>query len=142
MPDDASTPTGGTYTFDEAKALVKAVEDAINRKDIDAVANGYTEDAVAHFGDFPEIRGRDAIRDFMATRWKRQQNYQLRKTLHAVMGNVIAGTWEGGWTDSETGNRMVGFGTEIWYMEGGKCARWEAAFNIREEGAGPSLAIL
>jgi nuclear transport factor 2 (NTF2) superfamily protein len=133
MPDDASTPTGGTYTFDEAKALVKAVEDAINRKDIDAVA---------HFGDFPEIRGRNAIRDFMATRWKRQQNYQLRKTLHAVMGNVIAGTWEGDWIDSEVGKRMVGFGTEIWYMEGGKCARWEAAFNIREEGAGPSLAIL
>ena len=142
MPDDASQTAGDTYTFEEARALVKAVEDAINRKDIDAVADGYTEDAVAHFGDFPEIRGRAAIRDFMATRWKRQQDYRLRKTLHAVMGNVIAGTWEGDWTDSETGKRMVGFGCEIWHMEGGRCARWEAAFNSREEGAGPSLAIV
>jgi hypothetical protein len=145
MADDmvmAEAAGGETYTFEEAKAIVKAVETVINEKDIEAVANGFTEDAVAHFGDFPEFRGRAAIRDFMARRWVRQRDFQLRKTLHAVMGNVFAGTWEGDWTDSESGRRMVGFGTEIWYMEGGRIARWEAAFNIREEGAGPSLAIV
>lgn len=144
MPNDITSPAAkstDTYTFEEAKAIVKTVETVINEKDIEAVANGFTEDAVAHFGDFPELRGRAAIRDFMATRWVRQQDYQLRKTLHVVMDNVFAGTWEGDWTDSKTGKKMVGFGTEIWYMEGERIARWEAAFNIREEGAGPSLAI-
>ena len=138
----ADAASDETYTFEEAKKIVKTVETVINEKDIDAVADGFTEDAVVHFGDFPELRGRAAIRDFMASRWVRQRDYQLRKTLHSVMGNVFANTWEGDWTDSQTGRKMVGFGTEIWYMEGGRIARWEAAFNIKEEGGGPSLAIV
>ena len=45
MPNDVSNPEvagAETYTFEEAKAIVKTVETVINEKDIEAVANGFT----------------------------------------------------------------------------------------------------
>lgn len=141
MANDATT-TAETYTFEQAKAIVKRVETVINDKDIEATVAGFTEDAVVHFGDFPELRGRPAIRDFMAARWVRQKDYVFRKTLHAVTGNVFANTWEGQWVDGQTGRAMRGFGTDIWTMKDGRIDLWEAAFNAWEEGGGPTSPIV
>jgi ketosteroid isomerase-like protein len=45
-------------TWTEARDLVQAVEDAFGAADLAAIANGFTEDAVARFADFPEMHGR------------------------------------------------------------------------------------
>src|SRR5262245_27501110 len=44
-------------------------------------------------------------------------------------GDVISNVWQGEWEDAGTGQRMKGFGVEIWLMQDGKIAAWEAAFN-------------
>ena len=82
-----------TMTLDAAKRLVQAVEDAFGAADLTAIEQGFTEDAVARFADFPEMRGREAIMRFLRARFARTQGYRLKKTLHCVMGDTLANTW-------------------------------------------------
>ena len=59
--------------WDEAKQLVQSVEDAFGAADLAAIERGFTEDAVARFADFPEMRGREAIMRFLQARFARTQ---------------------------------------------------------------------
>ena len=61
---------------------MQAVEDAFGAADLAAIEQGFTEDAVARFADFPEMRGREAIMRFLRARFARTQGYRLTKTLH------------------------------------------------------------
>jgi nuclear transport factor 2 (NTF2) superfamily protein len=98
---------------------VQAVEDAFGAADLTAIEQGFTEDAVARFADFPEMRGREAIMRFLRARFARTQGYRLKKTLHCVMGDTLANTWDASWHDAQTGKPMLGRGTEIWVVRDG-----------------------
>ena len=52
--------------WDSAKRLVQAVEDAFGAADLARIEQGFTEDAVTRFADFPEMRGREASHAFPA----------------------------------------------------------------------------
>jgi hypothetical protein len=95
-------------TLDTARRLVRAVEDAFGAADLTAIEQGFTEDAIARFADFPEMRGREAIMRFLRARFARTQGYRLKKTLHCVMGATLANTWDASWHDVQTGNMLVG----------------------------------
>jgi hypothetical protein len=80
-------------TWSEARHLVQAVEDAFGAADLTAISNGFTDDAVARFADFPEMRGRSAIMAFLTARFARTLGYKLTKTLEVLTGNRLANTW-------------------------------------------------
>ena len=42
---------------------------------------------------------------------------------------MISSIWDGEWEDAATGQRMKGFGVEVWMIRDGKIAVCEAAFN-------------
>ena len=50
------------------------------------------------------------------------------------MGDLMTNAWDGEWEDAQTGQRMKGFGVEVWTMRDGKIAIWEAAFNSAPAG--------
>jgi nuclear transport factor 2 (NTF2) superfamily protein len=128
-------------TLDEARAFVKHVESLFMPWNVEGIVAGFTEDCVVRFGDLPEFRGRAELEKFFRTRAARQKGYRLRKELKALMGDVIANTWEGEWEDSQTGAQMSGYGVEIWRMRGGRIAVWEAAFNAREVGKASAMGL-
>lgn len=135
-------PEGETaWTKEQANALLRLVEDMFHRRDIDALVHGFTEDCVFRFAEQPEQRGRDALRQFFAARFSRQQNYRLTKTSMAIEGNLLANVWDGTWVDSRTGKPMAGRGLEVWRMRGGMIAVWDAAFNVWEHGGERRSAI-
>jgi nuclear transport factor 2 (NTF2) superfamily protein len=117
-------------TIDEARTLVKHVESLFMPWNVDALADGFTEDCVVRFGSVPEFRGREAVRTFFRTRSARQRNYRLTKQLRSLDGDTVTNVWDGAWEDAETGVPMKGFGVEVWVLRGGKIAIWEAAFNV------------
>src|ERR1700743_2236165 len=96
--------------WDDAKRLVQSVEDAFGAADLARIEQGFTEDAVARFADFPEMHGRDAVMAFLRARFARTKDYRLRKTLHCVMGDTLANTWDASWDDAQTGKPMLGRG--------------------------------
>lgn len=122
-------------TVEEARAFVAYVESLFMPWNIEALVAGFTDDCVVRFGTVPELRGRQALRDFFTARSARQRNYQLDKQFRALMGDVIANVWSGEWEDAGTGARMRGYGVETWVMRDGKIAVWEAAFNVARAAA-------
>ncbi len=129
-------------TWPEARHLVQTVEDAFAAADLTAIETGFTEDAVARFADFPEMRGRAEIMRFLTARFTRTQGYTLTKTLQVVMGNRLANTWDAAWTDAQTGKSMLGRGTEIWTLRGHSIAVWDATFNVWEKGGAPVTPVV
>src|SRR5437899_2285031 len=121
-------------TLDEARAFVAHVQSLFMPWNIPALVAGFTEDCVVRFGDLPGFRGRSALEEFFRSRSERQTDYRLTKELRALMGDTIANYWEGQWQDRATGKQIAGRGVEIWLMQGGRIAVWEAAFNFNEIG--------
>ena len=116
-------------TIEEARSFVRHVESLFMPWNVDALVDGFTEDCVVRFGTIPEFKGREALRSFFRTRSAKQKGYRLRKHFRTLMGDVISNIWDGEWEDAATGQRMKGFGVEVWLMRDGKIAVWEAAFN-------------
>ena len=131
-----------TLSWDAAKQLVQDVEDAFGAADLARIEQGFTDDAVARFADFPEMRGRAAIMRFLTARFARTKGYKLKKTLHCLMGDVLANTWDASWEDAQTGKPMLGRGTEIWLVRGGRIALWDATFNVWEKDGPPSTPVV
>ena len=129
-------------TFGEAKKIVQRVEDLFGKADLPNIIRGFTADAVARFADFPELRGRQAIGEFLAARFARQRDYRLKKHLRMLMGDMIGNEWHADWTDGKTGKKMRGRGMEFSTMRDGKIAVWDATFNVWEEGGGPSTPVV
>jgi len=129
-------------TWTEARDLVQTVEDAFGAADLAAISSGFTEDAIARFADFPEMRGRPEIMTFLTARFARTLGYKLTKTLEVLTGNRLANTWVASWTDAKTGKLMSGRGTEIWIMRGRQIAVWDATFNVWEKGGPPATPVV
>ena len=127
-------------TRDEALALVKHVESLFMPWNIDALADGFTEDCVVRFGTVPEMHGREAVRAFFKTRSARQKDYRLTKQLRGFAGDTITNVWNGAWHDAESGAPMKGFGVELWVLRDGRIALWEAAFNVGRSDQTASVA--
>jgi nuclear transport factor 2 (NTF2) superfamily protein len=134
--------TGNPKTLEEARAFVKHVESLFMPWNVEGIVAGFTEDCVVRFGDLAEFRGRVALEKFFRARAARQSGYRLRKELKALMGDLIANTWEGEWTDSQSGAKMTGHGVEVWTMRGGRIAVWEAAFNFKPVGKTSAMGIV
>ena len=92
-------------SWEQAKRLVQDVEDAFGAADLERIAQGFTEDAVARFADFPEMRGRPAIMSFLGARFARTRGYRLKKTLHVLMDDRLANTWDASWEDARRASR-------------------------------------
>lgn len=138
----AAEKDGGALTLEAARDIVKEVERLFATADLAGIVAGFTEDAVARFGDFPEMRGRAAIEAFIRARFARQRNYRLEKHLRMVMGDLIGNDWDAEWEDARTGKRMRGRGMEFWRMCGNRIAHWDAVFNVWEEGGAPSIPVV
>jgi nuclear transport factor 2 (NTF2) superfamily protein len=131
-----------TLTLEQATKMVKDAERAFGAADIPSIVAGYTPDVVIRFADVPEIRGVAAAEAFIRARFARQKNYTLRKTLRALMGDIVGNYWEGEWEDAQTGKQMVGRGTEFWTVRDGKIAVWEATFNVWEKDGKPQTPLM
>lgn len=122
-------------TMEEARVLVKYVESLFNPWNVDALVDGFTPDCVVRFCDIPEFHGQETLRKFFIARSERQKDYKLVKTLRSLMNDTICGIGEGTWVDVATGEKMWGFGCEIWQLRKGKIAVWEGAFNAAAFGS-------
>jgi nuclear transport factor 2 (NTF2) superfamily protein len=129
-------------TMEEARMTVKYVESLFNPWNVDALVDGFTPDCVIRFCDLPEFTGQEALRKFFAARSQRQKNYMLVKTLKSLMNDMICNTWEGQWEDVVTGQKMRGFGCEVWQMRGGKIAVWEGAMSVTPLGSPGAMQSL
>jgi len=130
MSDDIKPPLP-PFTEDTAWQKVLAAEAAWNSRDADRVSMAYSVDSVWRNRD-TFIKGRTAVRDFLAQKWARETEYVLRKDLWAYQGNRIAVRFQYESKDLE-GRWWRSYGNENWeFDEQGLMRRREASINDLE----------
>jgi nuclear transport factor 2 (NTF2) superfamily protein len=131
---DPNQTVPACMTISEIEAMLAGIVEAFHAQDVERLAQDWTEDIVIRFAGAPEIRGKQAAKEWLASRFKRQKDYRLVKTFQAVTGNIIGDSWTGEWTDALTGCKMQGKGMEFLTMAGNRIATWDAVFNVWEAG--------
>ncbi len=96
--------------METALQKVQAAEDAWNTKDPEKVCMAYTIDTEwRNRAEF--INGREAVKDFLKRKWKKELDYKLKKELWAFRENRISVRFEYEWHD-DSGNWFRSYGNE------------------------------
>ena len=122
------SPIRPPFTLETALAKVQAAEDAWNSRDPERVALAYTEDSEwRNRTEF--LRGREAIRAFLARKWAVELEYRLAKELWGFREDRIAVRFEYEWHDA-AGQWYRSYGNEMWEFDAaGLMARRFASIN-------------
>ena len=116
------------FTHETALQKVQAAEDAWNTRDPERVAGAYTVDSVWRNRD-TFVTGRDEIVAFLTSKWERELDYALRKTLWTFADNRIAVRFQYECHDA-SGQWFRSYGNELWeFDEHGLMRRREASIN-------------
>jgi len=108
-PTDIKPP----FTYETAKAKVKAAENAWNTCDPEIVSRAYSENSRwRNRDDF--FQGREAIKKFLTRKWNRETNYRLMKELWAYTDNRISVRFEYEWYNEYEDQWYRTHGNEHW----------------------------
>ena len=127
-PIDQDRPPLPPFTRETAIQKVRLAEDGWNSRDPEKVALAYTADSRwRNRAEFPH--GRDQIRQLLARKWAREQEYRLIKELWAYSGNRIAVRFAYEYRD-DLGQWFRAYGNENWeFDENGLMAERHASIN-------------
>lgn len=116
------------FTAETARAKVQAAEDGWNSRNPERIALAYTEDSDWRNRD-QFLVGRDAIRTFLADKWKVELDYKLMKELWSFTDNRISVRFEYEWHDAD-GQWFRTHGNEHWeYNADGLMSRRDMSAN-------------
>jgi nuclear transport factor 2 (NTF2) superfamily protein len=116
------------FNRETAAQKVQAAEDAWNTREPERVALAYSEDSVWRNRD-TFIQGRAEIVAFLTSKWARELDYALRKSLWCFDGNRIAVRFQYECHDRD-GQWWRSYGNELWeFDEHGLMVRREASIN-------------
>ncbi len=116
------------FTEETARAKVQAAEDAWNTRDPERVALAYSEDSEWRNRD-AFLKGREEIKEFLRSKWARENGYKLKKEYWAHTDNHIAVRFEYESYD-ESGQWWRSYGNEMWeFNEDGKMRKRFASIN-------------
>lgn len=122
-------PGATTLTASQAREILAAAENAWHGRDLEALLAVLHPEVRIRFNNLPEIRGIDAARAWLESRFENQLEYRLQKTLRGIYGTTIVGHWTGRWRDRPTGERRRGNGIELLTLDGGLIRDWEAVMH-------------
>jgi len=101
------------FNAETARAKVQAAEDAWNSRDPERVSLAYSVDSQWRNRD-KFFTGREAIKEFLTSKWAKELNYRLMKELWAYTENRISVRFEYEWKDADTGQWFRTHGNEHW----------------------------
>jgi nuclear transport factor 2 (NTF2) superfamily protein len=104
------------FTEVTARAKVQAAEDAWNTRNPEVVARAYSLDTDWRNRD-QFFSGRDAIRTFLAGKWRKELHYRLKKELWAWTEDRISVRFVYEWQDSVSGHWFRTHGNEHWEFD-------------------------
>jgi hypothetical protein len=116
------------FTMETALQKVQIAEDAWNTKDPEKVCLAYTIDTEwRNRTEF--INGREAVKEFLIRKWRKELGYRLKKELWGFHENRMAVRFEYEWYD-QTEQWHRSYGTELWeFDENGYMRKRFASIN-------------
>jgi len=117
------------FDAESARRKVQLAEDGWNSRDPARVAMAYSVDSQWRNRD-EFFEGREAIKAFLTTKWKKELHYRLMKELWAFTGNRISVRFEYEWQHAESGQWFRTHGNEHWeFDEDGLMRRRDMSAN-------------
>ncbi|MEL6536550.1 MAG: nuclear transport factor 2 family protein, partial [Bacteroidota bacterium] len=111
-----------------ARQKVQMAEDAWNSQDPEKVSLAYSPDTEWRNRD-QFLNGREEVRAFLVDKWKKEQDYKLKKELWAYQDNRIAVRFEYEYHDAN-GQWYRAYGNENWeFDENGLMQKRYASIN-------------
>ncbi len=110
-----SRPPLPPFTRETATQKVRLAEDGWNSRDPEAVSRAYTPQSRWRNRETFQ-NGREEIVDFLAAKWRNEQEYRLIKELWGFQGNRIAVRFAYEWRD-ENGQWYRSYGNENWQFD-------------------------
>jgi uncharacterized protein (TIGR02246 family) len=131
---DLTTADGGPTL-----ALMKAINDAFNSRDVDRIAGFFADDATFMMARGPEacgrrVHGKDAIRQVLADRFKVIPDMRWDHVDVFVTGTRAVSVWTVGGTGTD-GERLNYRGCDIYEFRGGKILTKDTYWKIVEQAA-------
>ncbi len=116
------------FTMEKALQKVQMAEDAWNSQDPERICLAYTIDTEwRNRTDF--INGREAVKEFLENKWKKELNYKLKKELWGFRENRMAVRFEYEYHNAE-GQWFRAYGNENWeFDENGLMRKRYASIN-------------
>lgn len=116
------------FTMETALQKVQMAEDAWNSKDPERVSLAYS--AETEWRNRTEfINGREAVKEFLKRKWKKELDYKLKKELWGFRENRMAVRFEYEWHD-DSGQWYRSYGNELWeFDENGLMRKRFASIN-------------
>lgn len=103
------------FTEETAKQKIQLAEDAWNSKDPDRVSKAYTINSEwRNRNQF--VNGREEILKFLTKKWRKEQNYKLKKEYWAHTDNRIAVRFEYEYQD-QNDQWWRAYGNENWEFD-------------------------
>ena len=116
------------FTEESARAKVQAAEDGWNSRDPKKVALAYTIDTRWRNRD-QFVNGREAVEQFLQSKWQRELDYRLKKILWSFTDNRIAVKFEYEYHNAN-GQWFRAYGNELWeFADDGLMQVREASIN-------------
>jgi len=116
------------FTLETAIQKVRMAEDAWNSRDPARVSLAYTPYSYWRNRD-QFFQGREAIVEFLTSKWRKELDYKLIKELWSFHGNRISVRFQYEWHNKEN-QWFRSYGNEQWeFDESGLMARREASIN-------------
>lgn len=107
-PGDITPP----FTLEKALAKVQAAENAWNSRDPERICLAYSVDTEwRNRTEF--VNGREAVKQFLKSKWERELDYVLKKELWGFRENRMAVRFEYEWHDHD-GQWFRSYGNELW----------------------------
>lgn len=116
------------FNMETALQKVQLAEDAWNSRDTERIALAYTVDTVwRNRTEF--INGREAVKEFLKSKWKKELNYTLKKELWGFRENRMAVLFEYEYHNA-LGQWFRAYGNENWeFDENGLMRKRFASIN-------------
>jgi nuclear transport factor 2 (NTF2) superfamily protein len=116
------------FTEESARAKVQAAEDGWNSRDPKKVALAYSKDT--HWRNRDQfVNGREAVEQFLQSKWQRELDYRLKKILWSFTDNRIAVKFEYEYHNAD-GQWFRAYGNELWeFADDGLMQVREASIN-------------
>jgi nuclear transport factor 2 (NTF2) superfamily protein len=116
------------FTEESARAKVQAAEDGWNSRDPKKVALAYSKDTRWRNRD-QFVNGREAVEQFLQSKWQRELDYRLKKILWSFTDNRIAVKFEYEYHNAD-GQWFRAYGNELWeFADDGLMQVREASIN-------------
>lgn len=116
------------FTEETARQKVQMVEDACNELDVEKVTHMFTADSEWR-NRIEYIKGREEIKEFLESKWQKENEYKLKKRYWAHTDNRISVWFEYEFQDEE-GYWYRAMGNENWeFDENGLVSKRYACIN-------------